>query len=548
MKAKLLCSNAVVALISGFAPAHFALAMQTPDAPAGTVYMPEPTIEEEFVYLRDVIAAQALRLDQTEQMLSKQSDVINAQSQKIAELENMLAVLHETAAAPSLAAGEAFYTVRRGDTLTSIARRLGTSVDALAAANDLRPPYRIAAGQALTRPQEAAPARIAAAPAPVPAPVPTPVKTDNAAASPAPASPPAPAARVADAGAAAPARAESASSTPNENRRQPEEAVVEVGVRPEDEDERPYLSLFTDVGGILTPRGSLFVEPAVEYTVSSDNRFFFQGIEIVDAVLIGLIEATDSDRRAVTESLTLRYGLTNRLEIDGRVSYISRDDRINGVAIDNGNSSFRDLDGNGFGDAEIGLHYQLNRGRRFPYAIANIRAKAPTGRGPFDVNRDSRGLETELATGSGFWTIEPSMTFILSSDPAVLFANVGYQANLSTSPNTLVGVSSIREFKPGDAIRTSLGLGLSLNERLSLNLAYDQSYFFETQTLSEAPAGDATVRTISTQPATTVGSFLFGGSYAVTDRLRINFNTALGATDEAPDARVTLRAQYKLFD
>ena len=547
MKAKLLCSNAVIALISGLAPMHAASAMQTPDAPAGTVYMPTPTLEEEFVYLRDVIAQQALRLDQTEQMLSKQSDVINAQSQKIAALEAMLSGLRETGNAPPLRSGEELYTVRQGDTLTSIAARMGTSVAALAAANDLEPPYPIAAGQTLARPRQAEAMRVAAAPAPAPAPA----KTDNAASSavPSAASPSAPpAARVADAGATAPERADSASAPGDDNRRPQEEGVVEVGVRPEDEDERPYLSLFTDVGGILTPRGSLFVEPAVEYTVSSDNRFFFQGIEIVDAVLIGLIEATDSDRRAVTESLTLRYGLTNRLEIDGRVSYISRDDRISGVSIDNSTASFRDLDGNGFGDAEIGLHYQLNRGRRFPYAIANLRAKAPTGRGPFDVRRDQSGLESELATGSGFWTIEPSMTFILSSDPAVLFGNVGYQANLSASPNEMIGTAVVREFRPGDAIRTSLGLGLSLNERLSVNFAYDQSYFFESETIADLIQDGASVTTVSTQPATTVGSFLFGGSYAVTDRLRINFNSALGATDEAPDARVTLRAQYRLFD
>jgi LysM repeat protein len=44
------------------------------------------------------------------------------------------------------------YTVRDGDTLYSIAGRLGVSVDSLAKANDLSDPSRIRVGQKLTLP------------------------------------------------------------------------------------------------------------------------------------------------------------------------------------------------------------------------------------------------------------------------------------------------------------------------------------------------------------------------------------------------------------
>jgi hypothetical protein len=185
-----------------------------------------------------------------------------------------------------------------------------------------------------------------------------------------------------------------------------------------------------------------------------------------------------------------------------------------------------------------------------------MRAKAPTGLGPFEVEREANGIETELATGSGYWTIEPSMTFILPSDPAVIFANIGYQLNMSTSPDAVLRTLSdgtptqiIREFDPGDAIRTSIGVGLSLNERVSVNFGYDQSHILATNTLRDIRDNlGVLVPTATRQPASTVGAFLFGGSYAVSDRLRINFNTAIGATDEAPDVRVSLRAQFRLFD
>ena len=80
-----------------------------------------------------------------------------------------------------------------------------------------------------------------------------------------------------------------------------------------EEQPRPEIPLFAEVGGVLTPEGSLSLEPAVQYSHSSINRFVFQGIEILDVVLIGDIEASDADRDIVQVSGTARYGVTDRL-------------------------------------------------------------------------------------------------------------------------------------------------------------------------------------------------------------------------------------------
>jgi len=57
------------------------------------------------------------------------------------------------------------YTVRTGDTMSSIARAMGVSVEALAAANGLRPPYVLRGGQVLRRPDpDGAPPRPVAEP------------------------------------------------------------------------------------------------------------------------------------------------------------------------------------------------------------------------------------------------------------------------------------------------------------------------------------------------------------------------------------------------
>lgn len=69
-------------------------------------------------------------------------------------------------AEPAIAVLGDRYVVRRGDTLSSIAKQLGRPVVELAAANDLAPPYKVFAGQTLRIPPPGAaavaPARVAA--------------------------------------------------------------------------------------------------------------------------------------------------------------------------------------------------------------------------------------------------------------------------------------------------------------------------------------------------------------------------------------------------
>jgi murein DD-endopeptidase MepM/ murein hydrolase activator NlpD len=61
------------------------------------------------------------------------------------------------------------YTVRAGDRMSVIAQRMGVSVEALAAANRMSPPYILRQGQVLKRPDPATmpPRRVAPPPAPV---------------------------------------------------------------------------------------------------------------------------------------------------------------------------------------------------------------------------------------------------------------------------------------------------------------------------------------------------------------------------------------------
>ncbi len=316
-----------------------------------------------------------------------------------------------------------------------------------------------------------------------------------------------------------------------------------VGQAPEARREAPssLLSLPEDVGGVLTKKGKIVVEPSFQFSSSQLNRFTFRGIEIIDTVLIGIVDAEDADRDTYTASLTGRYGLTNRIELEAKVPVIKRDDRLVSTIDVAGTPTdvTRDLDGSGVGDIELGAHYQINQGADgWPFFIGNLRYKSTTGDGPFDISRDAGGLETELPTGSGFHSIEPSVTILYPTAPAVLFANVGYLFTLEDDVNKMVGTNLVGNVDPGDALRLSFGMAYSVNERLSFTVGYKHDFIGETDTV---------INGVNTSTADLdVGSFTFGYGFQLSPKLGINLGVEIGATDDAPDATVTLRLPYSI--
>ncbi len=198
----------------------------------------------------------------------------------------------------------------------------------------------------------------------------------------------------------------------------------ETPVGQPEQKERPQVSTISDVGGVLTPKGTLTLEPTLEYDNSQVNRFFFAGTEIVNAVFIGGLEAENARQNTLIAGLNGRYGITNRLEANIRLPYVYRFDRTsNGPANETLQNS---VYGNDIGDIEAGLHYQINQPTGGgAYYVANLRVKSDTGTSPFDVPFNVLGQQTRLPTGSGAWAVEPSLTVLYPSDPVVLYGNLG---------------------------------------------------------------------------------------------------------------------------
>ncbi|WP_282604930.1 hypothetical protein [Pelagibius sp. Alg239-R121] len=301
----------------------------------------------------------------------------------------------------------------------------------------------------------------------------------------------------------------------------------------------PEVQAIPELGGVLTPAGTLVVEPSIQYSHSQVNRFTFLGIEILDTFLIGLLEAEDTDRDLFTPALTGRLGVTDRLELELKVPYVVRNDRVSFVIpqVDPNQTITQEIDGNGLGDIELAAHYQLNSGLNdWPIFIGNLRYKSTTGTGPFDVGRDANGLETELPTGSGFHSVEPSVTVLYPSDPAVFFANLGYLYTIPDDVGETFNDQTIGDVDPGDAYRISFGMAYSINERSSFTLGYKHDFIGETET-------EINGVTLSTN-SLDVGSMLLGYSFQYDENVAANLNLELGVTADAPDVLVTFRVPF----
>jgi hypothetical protein len=307
-----------------------------------------------------------------------------------------------------------------------------------------------------------------------------------------------------------------------------------VGEAPKATEEAPSVAIASDVS-VLTKKGQLSVEPQLEFANSTVNRFTFQGIEIVDTVLLGLIEATQASRDSYSAALGLRLGAFHRFEVDTRIPYLYRDDRITQRFVSLGDASITNsIDGDGLGDVEVGAHYQINNGTEgWPFFVGNVKVKTDTGEGPFDVAIDANGALEDLPTGSGFWSVQPSLTVIYPSDPAVFFGNLGYIFSIAEDIDRTIGSSVVGEVDPGDAFVLSFGMGISLNDLTSISFGYEHNFIGKTtQQLDGREVSSETLQ---------VGALTLGFSYRALDDLNLNLAVQVGVTDDSPDVKLSLR-------
>lgn len=319
-----------------------------------------------------------------------------------------------------------------------------------------------------------------------------------------------------------------------------EPAPKPVGEAPPPTEQLPQTAQIFSEPTVLTPRGAYTLEPSLQYIHASNNRVALVGFTIIPAITIGLIDVRRVTRDAFFGAVTARYGLTNRLEIEGKVPYVysSTSTLTRPLATPSVTDTQFDAKGSDIGDVELAGRYQLNafRGDNMVY-IGSLRLRLPTGTGPFDVDYDPvTNLQKRLPTGSGFYGLQGGMSFLLPSDPVVFFSGVNYQHNFKRDVGN--GFGTIR---PGDVLDLNFGMGLGLNEKASFSFGYQHSVVFRMS--QDGPAAPG--KTLSPTSTTQLGTARFGLTYAVTKQTAVNLSLGIGVTRETPDLELTLRVPIR---
>ena len=317
-----------------------------------------------------------------------------------------------------------------------------------------------------------------------------------------------------------------------------------VGQAPPTPERAPQLDLLTDRGGVLTPKGAFVYEPAIDFVHTSSNSAVIQGTTVIPAITIGAINISKINQDLFQAVNTFRFGVTNRLEIEARVPYVyGRQEAVQRpLNVQASSDNQFNTHGSGIGDVEAAAHYQINRGEGgWPYFIGNVRVKTETGKDPFSISLDQNsGLSSRVPTGSGFYDVEPSLTVIYPSDPAVFFLNAGYIFGIPENKNLAnIGGAGTGRVDPGSAIHFSFGLGFGINEASSFSIGYDYSSFSPQLINGAAQVGTSLQ----------IGSVLIGYSYRFNDWIAANLTTGIGTTQDAPNTHVILRVpiQFQVF-
>jgi hypothetical protein len=328
--------------------------------------------------------------------------------------------------------------------------------------------------------------------------------------------------------------------------------AVQVGQAPSQDARTLNVAPLFEQPGILTPKGTIVLEPSFQYAYSSSNQVALVGYTIIPSLLIGLVDVRQVKQNTVTTALTGRFGISNRFEIEAKVPYVYRSNStvsreiFTGSAIDNVfNTSGRDL-----GDVEVTGRYQLNEGSAStPYLIGTLRFKSRTGKDPFEVvtdcvtrcigNTTGTGLPLDLPTGSGFYTLQPGLTWLFPSDPVVFFGSFSYAYNFKRNNVSRTvrdgGSEFLGDFRAGDVLGMNFGMGLALNDKSAFSIGVDLNSVGRVK-LNGTPVPGS----VRTQLAT----LMLGYSYRYSPKTSVNISVGAGLTRDTPDITLTARIPF----
>ncbi len=326
---------------------------------------------------------------------------------------------------------------------------------------------------------------------------------------------------------------------PLEDKGEEEKAAERALQQPEEQRKPAVAEEEIEPAAISRKRGQLSVNLSLSYSHNSSNQLFINGFTVLPILVVGQVTVERIRRDSFSTSLSLRYGITDALNVQLRLPYsfsLVQTSQATGtvqpgqISPNEGSSSRR----GGLGDVNLGFTYPLFSGTlTWPRLVGGLSFKLRTGRDIFEIQDPA----LDPPTGTGFNSISASLSMIKIADPAVLSGSVSYGYAIPRKDVLLRSADPpiLLDFSPGDNVGLSGGLSFALNSKLTLSFRYNQAITFPTRI-----NGRKTANSLSN-----VISLGFGGTWRINEKRSISLSIGWGLTLDAPDATVTVRIPYK---
>lgn len=272
-------------------------------------------------------------------------------------------------------------------------------------------------------------------------------------------------------------------------------------------------------GGLLLPFGRFEIEPSLGYAHSSSENLVIDGFTIFPVLVVGDIYSERRRRNTYMTTLTARFGLPWKSQLELRLPFIYGDDnRLTGDG-----RELRVSD-HGIGDLEIALSRDLPRlFGRGPMLLGALRWKLTTARDPFGLDP-----EQQLPFGSGFQSLTGSLTGVSVVDPVVFFGTLSFT-------QTFAARKGDNRIEPGKSAGLQMGMALSLNLETSMSMAFEQSFTRRTRLNGAALAGTYVSN----------GTFSIGVSRVFPGGRSFDTSVAIGLSEDSPDLQLGFSMPFR---
>ena len=302
-------------------------------------------------------------------------------------------------------------------------------------------------------------------------------------------------------------------------------------------------------------KGGFTIENGISYNRYDRKQLSLNGFLALDAIFLGNIAIENVESDTLTHELGVRWGVSPRLTLNASVPAIARKTvyQKGGAGGSAAAIAQETTNGVGVGDVSLGMNYKLfgEHGWR-PDGVLNVSITAPTGREPYGIpwrilERDDDdfirfAVPEEQPTGNGLWQASVGMSFVKTTDPAIIFANIGYARafarsfdDLDNSPDT-VNPGKVRL---GDAYYFGTGVAFAFNERTSFSMSVSARLAARARLRYE---GSAWTKVIGSDA--TAAMFNLGVTHALSRRVTVVGVLGIGLTPDAPDFSLGIKVPY----